>query len=64
MYHLQVMEDVYALAILVEDSTVRGQLREAWRAMAEYLAWVRHPDGGIPLFNDAALRVACSPGAC
>jgi hypothetical protein len=30
--------------------------------MAEFLAWVRHPDGDIPLLNDAALGAVSTPG--
>ena len=61
MYHLHVMEDFLSLALLVEDVTAQHKLRETWRKMADYLAWMRHPDGGVPLFNDAALSAACEP---
>ncbi len=61
MYHLHVMEDFLVLALLVEDPATRARLRDAWRALAECLAWLRHPDGDIPLFNDAALHAACRP---
>jgi uncharacterized heparinase superfamily protein len=61
MYHLHVMEDVCTLALLVEDESVRAELRERWRCMADYLAWMRHPDGDIPLFNDGGLQSACAP---
>jgi uncharacterized heparinase superfamily protein len=63
MYHLHVMEDVLALAVLVEDPTARTMFRASWQRMAEYAAWVRHPDGQIPLLNDAALNGAAEPGA-
>src|SRR5262249_27620124 len=62
MYHLHVMEDFLTLALLVEDPLVREELRTAWRRMAEHLAWARHPDGEVPLFNDGGLRAACEPG--
>jgi uncharacterized heparinase superfamily protein len=55
MYHLHVMEDVLSLALLVEDPQAREHLRETWRRMAEYLCWLRHPDGDIALFNDGGL---------
>ncbi|MHB1421811.1 MAG: heparinase II/III domain-containing protein [Gemmataceae bacterium] len=55
MYHLHVMEDVFALALLVEDAAARDRLRETWRRMAEFLAWMRHPDGDLALFNDGGL---------
>ncbi|MHC4202791.1 MAG: heparinase II/III domain-containing protein, partial [Planctomycetota bacterium] len=62
MYHLQVMEDVLSLALLLEDEHAAGRMRDAWTRMAEYLRWVRHPDGNIPLLNDAALNGARGPG--
>lgn len=52
MYHLHVMEDLFSLALLVEDTQARDRLCDAWRRAAEYLAWVRHPDGDLALFND------------
>lgn len=55
MYHLHAMQDVLALALLVEDDAARAELVEDWRTMAEYAAWLRHPDGQIPLLNDAAV---------
>jgi hypothetical protein len=61
MYHLHVMEDVLTLALLVEDPETRARLRETWAAQAKWLAWLRHPDGDIPLFNDAVLHAACVP---
>ncbi len=61
MYHVHVMEDVLALAILLRDPIAQQTLREAWRRMAEYLAWVRRPDGLVPLFNDGAHFAVCSP---
>lgn len=61
MYHLQVMDDILLLALLLEEPAVVAKLREVWRRMAEYIAWVRHPDGQIPLLNDAALNGACLP---
>ncbi|MEM7583041.1 MAG: alginate lyase family protein [Acidobacteriota bacterium] len=57
-YHVEIMEDLLTLALLVETREARAELTQAWAAMAEYLAWLRHPDGDIPLFNDAALRGA------
>ncbi len=58
MYHLHVMEDVLALALLVEDPQARNHLRASWRRMAEFLAWLRHPDGDLALFNDGGLQGA------
>lgn len=56
MYHRHVMEDVGSLAELVEDATATREFRDTLGRMAEFDAWVRHPDGQIPLFNDAALN--------
>ncbi len=61
MYHLDAMEDILLLSMLIEDEEVVGRLRETWERMAEWLRWMRHPDGQIPLFNDAAFNGACEP---
>jgi len=63
MYHVQVMGDLLALALLLEDEPAAGKMRAAWGRMAEWLRWMQHPDGGIPLLNDSALNGACEPGA-
>ncbi|MBN2022636.1 MAG: alginate lyase family protein [Pirellulales bacterium] len=62
MYHLHAMEDFLQLAFLVERPAAREHLRRTWLRMASFLTWARHPDGRIPLLNDAALNGACSPG--
>ena len=62
LYHGIVMEDlldVLALAAghrgaLLADGA-RAALRDAARRMAAWLARMRHPDGGLPLFNDCVL---------
>ncbi len=61
MYHLQVMEDFYVVERLIRDEGVRKRIRERWSEMAEFAVWMRHPDGQIPLFNDAALNGAGGP---
>jgi uncharacterized heparinase superfamily protein len=61
MYHIHVMEDFLTLALLIEDTAARQRLLETWQSMAEYLAWLRHPDGTIALFNDGGLGAACPP---
>jgi uncharacterized heparinase superfamily protein len=63
MYHLQVMEELVRLIHLVSDEDARTALRTIWNRMAEWTAWMRHPDGRIPLFNDAAFNGACAPEA-
>jgi uncharacterized heparinase superfamily protein len=58
MYHLHVMEDTLSLALLLEDGEARTRLRDTWAAMAEFLMWLRHPDGDLALFNDGGLQGA------
>ena len=55
MYHVHVMEDLLTLTLLVRDAGTRDRLVRAWTRMAETLAWLRHPDEEIPLFNDSAM---------
>jgi uncharacterized heparinase superfamily protein len=61
MYHLHIMEDILSLALLIEAPAARSRLNETWLRMAEYLAWLRHPDGRLALFNDGGLDAACEP---
>jgi hypothetical protein len=62
MYHIHVMGDFLVLGHLLEMPVARNAMREAWERMAGCLAWMRHPDGQIPLLNDSALNSACTPG--
>ncbi len=55
-YHAEAMEDLLILALLLEDTEARARLCRTWARMAEFLAWMRHPDGDLPLLNDASLR--------
>ncbi len=59
MYHALVLEDVL-IAHAVYDTP---WLAETARRMAGFLEAMLHPDGEIPLFNDAALRMALPSGA-
>ncbi|MEX0884942.1 MAG: alginate lyase family protein [Phycisphaeraceae bacterium] len=61
MYHVHAMQDVHSLALLVTDLDVRDRLVDAWRRMADWLAWMRHPDGTYPLLNDANEAGADAP---
>jgi uncharacterized heparinase superfamily protein len=61
MYHLHIMEDILSLTLLVEESAARAHLGDTWLRMAEYIAWLRHPDGKVALFNDGGLDAACEP---
>lgn len=56
MYHLEVMQDWQTLAALLPDAKAQQRMRSAWSRMAEFAAWLQHPSGEIPQFNDAALR--------
>jgi len=60
-YHLHVMEDLLSLALLLESDGAVEELKSAWARMAEWLAWVRHPDGFVPLFNDGGMHALCEP---
>jgi len=61
MYHLHVMHDLLDLSALIEDPTVRREIEAALCRMADFARWARHPDGGIPLLNDAALEATSAP---
>jgi len=61
MYHVHAMEDLLALSCLLRDAATLAKLTAAWGRMAEYLAWVRHPDGQLALFNDGGFNGACAP---
>ncbi|MEA1952374.1 MAG: alginate lyase family protein, partial [Planctomycetota bacterium] len=61
MYHVHAMDDFLVLGTLIEEPRARQSIRETWQKMAEFLAWTRHPDGQIPLFNDGGLNGACHP---
>lgn len=64
MYHLQVRQDLFALSRLVEDPSVQRKIETTLSRMDEFAHWVRHPDGGIPLLNDAALEPEWVPTGC
>lgn len=55
-YHAQVLEDVLDVsALLRKAGGVPPQLAETAERMAAALAFYRHPDGGLALFNDGAV---------
>ncbi len=56
MYHRIVMDDLHILSKLIDEPTVRREIETALGRMVEFADWVRHPDGKIPLLNDAALE--------
>jgi uncharacterized heparinase superfamily protein len=55
MYHAHVMHDFAMLAEMSDDAGVRERLLAVVDRMDEFATWMRHPDGGLVLFNDAAL---------
>ncbi len=63
MYHAIVLEDLLDLINLYRcyGQTVPETWWEAARRMAAWLQVMRHPDGEIPFFNDAALGIAPTP---
>lgn len=61
MYHLHVMEDFYLLSELLESPLACARMRQTCRRMTDYVRWIRHPDGEIPQFNDAAQHAVASP---
>lgn len=61
MYHIEVMQDVLLLSLLIEEPAAVQHLKRAWSRMAAVLRWLRHPDGQIPLFNDSAFNGTCEP---
>jgi uncharacterized heparinase superfamily protein len=61
MYHIHVLEDFLQLALLLKSERVATRMWHTCRRMAAYVNWVRHPDGSIPLFNDAAENAVSSP---
>lgn len=60
MYHILAIEDLLAVRMLTRDDDARVTLDATLRRMAEVAAWMTHPDGRIPLFNDAALNGAAA----
>ncbi|MFO1020999.1 MAG: alginate lyase family protein [Planctomycetales bacterium] len=61
MYHIHALEDFCTLALLLKSKTAREELRSTIARMCEFVGWMRHPDGEIPLFNDAALHAVAAP---
>lgn len=63
MYHLHVMEDLCYLQVLLQDTAVTRALAAVWPRMLEQVRWLRHPDGGVPLFNDGGFNGSPPPAA-
>ncbi len=55
-YHVQVLEDLLAVQFLLKKrGGAPAALNDAIRRMGLALAFYRHPDGGLALFNDGAV---------
>ena len=65
MYHSMIFEDVLDLLNILPRGKkwigLRKQLGGAADRMVGFLDAMTHPDGGIALFNDAALNIEASP---
>jgi uncharacterized heparinase superfamily protein len=60
MYHATVLHDLIMLGALLPELPCNDLLRSIVQRGLEWLDWMRHPDGDICLFNDAALGLASS----
>ncbi len=60
MYHAVVMQRLGILTHVVEDARTLRIVQDTLRRMARRLAWLRCPDGGIPLLGDSARDFAPS----
>ena len=67
MYHTMILEDCLDLLNLLhgevcdEYRSLADRLRDAVRRMVAFLEGIVHPDGRIPLFNDAAFEIEAEP---
>lgn len=67
MYHAMILEDCLDLLNLCRKESRRdlsmlaGRLRGVTVAMTTHLLGMRHPDGEIALFNDAAIGIEAAP---
>ncbi len=62
-YHLEVMDDWRELAHLLPSRHGRDTIHATWQRAADYAAWLRHPDGTTPQFNDGAATAAAERGS-
>jgi uncharacterized heparinase superfamily protein len=64
MYHALLLHGLLDLVNVLEDADpLRADLLERLPDLLRYLAALRHPDGEIALFNDAAFGIAPAPSA-
>lgn len=62
MYHAAALYDIIHTLILLSDAEISEAACAIIGKGLEWLDWMRHPDGEICLFNDAALSLAPSSG--
>jgi uncharacterized heparinase superfamily protein len=64
MYHALLVHGLLDLVnVLPEEDDQRVRLVQRLPSLLRFLAAMRHPDGEIALFNDAALDIAASPAS-
>jgi len=64
MYHARLAQGLLDLMnVLPESDEVRLRVEQRVPAILRFVSALRHPDGEIALFNDAALGIAPEPGA-
>jgi uncharacterized heparinase superfamily protein len=68
MYHSLILEGMldllglsHAYPDVLDEPMTAMNLKEVASRMAQWLAVIRHPDGQIPYFNDAAFGIAAEP---
>lgn len=54
-YQLEIMHDCLSLARLLTAPDAVAELTSIWKRMAEYITWLRGPDGCSPQLNDSAV---------
>jgi uncharacterized heparinase superfamily protein len=63
-YHCQVLADLLACRRALGEDPYGGRLDRALHRMAQATADLVHPDGRVPLFNDAGLTMSHLPADC
>jgi uncharacterized heparinase superfamily protein len=64
MYHARLAQGLLDLVnVLAESDETRVRIEQRLPGILHFLSALRHPDGEIALFNDAAFRIAPEPGA-
>lgn len=63
-YHCQVFADLIECRQALGEDPLVGTIDVALHKMAQAIADLTHPDGGVAQFNDAGLSMAYTPSAC